>query len=280
VSVVENANIEIVVYVSDTTAFNTIALFKSEDGGWTFAEIARQSKVAATENYQFVDNRADVAHASYTYFLALFDECDMVFAYSDSVSSILLCALPSTGDDSVGFAWSPYNGFGLRLYRYEISRRTQTESFPHIIDNTPSNVQTYAEDVWGYASSGAKFYYQVAACEDNTNPLGFQDKSYSNTIEIGKNPLIYIPNSFRPRSDIVSNQTFKPVLSYVNTENYSFTIYDRWGNIAFHTIDILAGWDGRINGNIAPLGVYSYAITYRLNPTKLAHKYGKVVLLE
>jgi hypothetical protein len=39
-------------------------------------------------------------------------------------------------------------------------------------------------------------------------------------------------------------------------------VFDRWGQEIFETTD-LNGWDGRINGQIASPGLYSYLVTYR-----------------
>jgi gliding motility-associated-like protein len=39
-----------------------------------------------------------------------------------------------------------------------------------------------------------------------------------------------------------------------------FSIFDRWGHRVFTTRNIAQGWDGRINGQLSPPGVYVYMI--------------------
>jgi gliding motility-associated-like protein len=39
------------------------------------------------------------------------------------------------------------------------------------------------------------------------------------------------------------------------------SIYDRWGNMVYQTLDINKGWDGKIKGNVlAEFGTYVYKI--------------------
>ena len=40
-------------------------------------------------------------------------------------------------------------------------------------------------------------------------------------------------------------------------------IYNRWGNKVFATRDLTEGWDGMNAEQEAPMGVYSYYITYK-----------------
>lgn len=68
-------------------------------------------------------------------------------------------------------------------------------------------------------------------------------------------PKIVLPNAFSPNGD-GSNETFRPSNSC--PVEYQLTIYNRWGNVIFHTNDISLGWDGTFNGSDAPEGKYSY----------------------
>jgi gliding motility-associated-like protein len=44
--------------------------------------------------------------------------------------------------------------------------------------------------------------------------------------------------------------------------DYKLLIYDRWGKMVFQTDDRGEGWDGRIDGNPAEQGVYTWIIFY------------------
>ncbi len=278
VSVVDNQDIEIVVFVPDTVKNRSVFLYKSNDGKATFSKIDTKSKISGTENYSFIDNNVDVQQYTYFYTVALTDECDHVFVYSDTANNIVLQMKESLNDE-IAIAWKPYYGFKNRLDSYDILRKTQTEPAFKFAGNVPSTQLDYSENVWAEANQGGIFYYQVVANEDNSNIYGFQDKSYSNIVETTKEPITYIPNTFCPGSEIEANRVFKPVNSYVDAEEYVFSIYDRWGSLIYTTNDINMGWDGATNGKPAAAGVYTYFLTYRLDKKTMFKKQGRVTLI-
>jgi gliding motility-associated-like protein len=277
-SVVDNEYIEIAVFVPDTVKFNWIFLFKSENKT-SFTQINSQSKISGNENYLFEDKDVDVMQQTYHYMVSLMDVCNNVFAFSDTANNIVLSSKDAPTVDEIAIQWEPYYGFDLRLDSYDVLRRTQVETLFQVIDNIPDFQLNYSENVWNMASQGGKLYYQVCAIEGTGNIYGFEDKSYSNVVEITKEPMSYIPNIFCPNSDIEANRIFKPVHSYVDAEEYAFSIFDRWGSLVFRTHDITAGWDGTTDGKIAMAGVYTYTITYRIDEKNIFNKQGRVTLV-
>jgi gliding motility-associated-like protein len=278
VSVINDEDIEIVVFAADSIDYRSLFLFKSDDGKITFSKIDAKSKINAVENYYFTDNNVDVHQHTYYYTVAITDECDHIFTYSDTGNNVVL-EIKNSPNDEISVEWQPYYGFKSRLDNYDILRRTQTETVSRPVNNVPPTKLDYDENVWNSASNGGKFYYQVVANEDNTNIYGFQDKSYSNIVEIVKEAITYIPNMFSPNSQIAENKIFKPVNSYVDMEEYVFSIYDRWGSLIFSTNDIKAGWDGTVNGKPAAAGVYAYILIYRLDKKTMYKKQGHVTLI-
>lgn len=71
---------------------------------------------------------------------------------------------------------------------------------------------------------------------------------------------VYMPNAFTPNGDNM-NDVIKPVIS-CDILDYSFQVFDRWGNLVFSTTDINQGWDGIFNGAPATEGVFVYRIDY------------------
>lgn len=277
-SVVDNEYIEIAVFVLDTIRYNNVFLYKSEDG-ISFSQINSQSKITGTTTYLFTDRNVNVMQRTYYYLASLTDECDHVFIYSDTANNIVLSPKNAPTVDEIAIQWEPYYGFDFLLDSYDILRRSQVETLFQIIDNVPDYQLDYSENVWNMASQGGKLYYQVCANEGIGNIYGFQDKSYSNIVEITKEPTSYIPNIFCPNSQIEANRIFKPVHSYVDADEYAFSIFDRWGSLVFRTHDITAGWDGATDGKIAMPGVYTYIITYRIDEKNIFNKHGRVTLV-
>ena len=277
VSVADNKNIEVAVFVEDTGKYNGLLLFRSDDNGNRFSKIDEKTRVKGQENYSFTDTKVDVQTQTYLYTVSLTDECYDTFTQSDTANNIVLKALDATSDMNE-IQWTVYDGFRSRLDGYDVYRQLQTEIDFQLITNLPASQTDYAENVYGFASQGGKFYYQVAATEDNTNPYGFRDKSFSNSVELTKSPQSFIPNAFTPNGDGL-NDIFKPVLTYVDDEEYVFSIFDRWGNLIFYTEEITVGWDGNINGKPAAAGIYAYSLTYRQSETKMYKTQGHVTLI-
>ena len=70
-------------------------------------------------------------------------------------------------------------------------------------------------------------------------------------------PAITIPNVFTPNNDGI-NDLFKT--SVERYENFDLTIYNRWGEIVFKTLDPDGSWDGKKNGLDCSEGTYYYII--------------------
>ena len=73
------------------------------------------------------------------------------------------------------------------------------------------------------------------------------------------NPIfsIFIPDAFTPNND-GDNDFFFPS-SIIGANSYNMKIFDRWGEMIYNEDD--GKWDGKMNGNIVPVGIYSYSIS-------------------
>ena len=95
-----------------------------------------------------------------------------------------------------------------------------------------------------------------------TDTNGCMD-SISKLIQVHKELIVHIPNTFSPNSDRL-NDRWKPMIWENVREGYILTIYDRWGQCVFHTTNPDASWDGTINGKPAQNNtVYSYRLIVR-----------------
>ena len=64
-----------------------------------------------------------------------------------------------------------------------------------------------------------------------------------------------LPNAFAPESDNPRSNRFGVMNKQIVKLNY-LRIFDRWGKQVFETTDVTRQWDGRVNGEPAPFGVY------------------------
>lgn len=70
----------------------------------------------------------------------------------------------------------------------------------------------------------------------------------------------FVPNAFTPNNDGYNDQ-FKIFHNCLIT-NYTFKIFNRWGENVFQSEDVNIGWTGTHNGKLAPSGVYVWMIEY------------------
>jgi len=78
--------------------------------------------------------------------------------------------------------------------------------------------------------------------------------------------LFFVPNTFTPNDDPYNSYYMPIISSGIDPIEYSFKIYDRWGNIIFQTENILQGWDGRNDkGQNVQQGAYIWEIYFLPN---------------
>ncbi|MBN2745787.1 MAG: gliding motility-associated C-terminal domain-containing protein [Bacteroidales bacterium] len=72
----------------------------------------------------------------------------------------------------------------------------------------------------------------------------------------------FVPSAFTPNGDGL-NDKFGVNGVFSNVENFSFLIYDRWGNLVFSTTNPNEWWDGNLGGNALIAGVYTFKVTIK-----------------
>lgn len=98
-----------------------------------------------------------------------------------------------------------------------------------------------------------------------TDELGCTDTT-SYQIQFDAEFVYYIPNTFTPDGNEI-NQIFLPIFSNsINPENYRLSIYNRWGEVIFESLNPANGWDGSYGNDKKPCqpGIYTYVVSYRI----------------
>jgi len=72
---------------------------------------------------------------------------------------------------------------------------------------------------------------------------------------------VITPNVFTPNGDGV-NDMFIPLLDNVLPDNYSLTVYNRWGQKVFQSEILQNGWDGTTTGLPNPDGTYFWIVKF------------------
>jgi gliding motility-associated-like protein len=89
----------------------------------------------------------------------------------------------------------------------------------------------------------------------------------------------YIPNAFTPNGDGINDVFRITGLPAENITRYNFQIFNRWGQVVFHTNDIMEGWDGRSKGEYCSPDVYPWVIFWEDNKKTRVTNKGTITLL-
>lgn len=103
-------------------------------------------------------------------------------------------------------------------------------------------------------------------------------------------PRITGPNAFRPTSNVqdngdFTNRSFRLFTFFIADEDFEVFIFNRWGEMVYHTNDRDFRWNGGYNNNsgeLLPTGTYAYVVRYRSSyrpEDGIQEKRGGVVLL-
>ncbi|GAB4022478.1 gliding motility-associated C-terminal domain-containing protein [Spirosoma koreense] len=91
---------------------------------------------------------------------------------------------------------------------------------------------------------------------------------------------LYAPNSFTPNDD-GQNDVFL-AFGCGDITITSLSVFNRWGEVIFHTDTLPFQWNGYYHGELCPTGVYAWSVRYRLKQgkqIKLMQKQGPLSLI-
>ena len=108
----------------------------------------------------------------------------------------------------------------------------------------------------------------------------------SDTVQIyvGTNFPFFVPNAFAPGSSNEQNAIFRPFpTSKVQHINY-MRVFNRWGQLVyernnFPIADSSAGWDGTLDGQTLPTGIYVYVLEVEFINADVKSYSGDVMLM-
>jgi len=227
----------------------------------------------------YEDVEVPVNSHSWFYQVEVLDSCKKSILFSNIVETVFLEG-EAIDEATTRLRWAIPEGWAEGIARFEVYRKLPSEA-GFVLMSELSPIETDFDDSWvGFDPD--EFYkavYQLAAVQNDGNPYGYQEKSFSNHVILERTIQLNMPNAFRPDSDIEVNRLFKPKFSYKEVQSYEMRIYNRWGQLVFETNNVEEGWDGTFNGSKAPAGAYNYVVRYEDQNGMLVEKAGMVVLV-
>lgn len=91
------------------------------------------------------------------------------------------------------------------------------------------------------------------------NQIGCSDTAV-NTVKVLKSCYLAVPNAFTPNGDGI-NDFFYPLNAF-KADQLRFRVYNRLGQLVYHSEDWQQKWDGTINGNPQDSGIYVWTLEY------------------
>jgi len=268
------SEITVGVAVQATTTDHTYYLERMEEGDDDWDEV---SFVVSNGSgaIGYVDTDVDPSVFSYTYRIVVQNVCGDYVDTSNIGKTILLEGIANSERLVNTLVWSKYEGWENGIARYRIYRSIGAGNAETMITELGSNINFYEDDVSALLYSPGEFCYRIEA-EEIANSLGFQALSSSNILCLSQEPKIWIPSAF-----IVDgfNNTFGPIISFADFTNYKMIIFSRWGDFVYETNDVLAPWDGTMNGKLVQEGAYVYYVAVNDGEGRLYERRGTITML-
>ncbi len=222
----------------------------------------------------YLDSDIDPSLNSIYYSVGTIDGCDTI-ANSATSSTIFLEANALSGNANL-ITWTPLDIENSIVDFYEIFwLQDGVSTLIGTVEGTESKF--LYENLELDPSESVICYYIVA----NARVILFDESeqfilSRSNEVCVQQNSRVFAPNAFAPEG---INREFRAVVLYEDAVDFEMEIYDRYGQQIFTSEDVDEGWDGRINGQGAPQGVYVYHIRITQTNGRTVDKQGNVLLL-
>lgn len=171
-------------------------------------------------------------------------------------TNLLNCSSTTTMTDLITSFENPVADF-----TYDISSSGEVQ-----FNNNSTNGDSY---FWDFGDQGTSTEFEPlhTYSQGGTYNVTFEVTSAEGCIAtlieeliVVKDLDMFIPNSFTPDGD-EHNNTWIPVIGGdFDPTTYRLEIYNRWGELIFLSRDVNVGWDGTIQNQPCPEGVYSYKI--------------------
>jgi gliding motility-associated-like protein len=249
---------------------STFSLERKSGNTGSFTEISRPSVLQGVVTYE--DYKADITSLNY-YRLTAINSCSKPIIMSNLASNIVL-KLERINSDIL-LSWNHYKEWLGTIGPYRL--QADSGNGYSEISEIPSSDSTFLvhyKDIM-YDISTGDVCFQLSAYEIS-NPHGIKGTSLSQTACLETAEVITVPDVFTPNNDLI-NDLFRPVLSFTPVE-YTLIITDRQGKRLFETRSYNESWDGSLNGDPVPQGVYLWYLRVKTPSLKSISRTGTIAV--
>jgi gliding motility-associated-like protein len=274
VTVTGNGEVSIEASVDPVPTITGYDLYRSTVPSGPF-EVVASLFISGVPSIIFSDN-VPTDDGPYYYFIKTIDSCGFE-SINSQVSNTLLLGGEAYPDFTNSLHWNNYLEWPTGVDHYDIYLTINgNESLLPVFSVTNAQF-AFVDSVLDSFISDGEFCYTIEAVEANGNPSGFLDTVRSNEVCLKQTPVIFIPNAFHPGG--VYNEIFYPSNAFVSATDYTFDIFNRWGENVFHTTNPTAGWDGTTKGHQEQEAIYIYRLKAKNPDGTDIEKVGSVTLI-
>ncbi len=222
--------------------------------------------IADVKQVTFIDQEAtNFALNNYCYEIVPRDYCG-----NRTPSNVTACIIILQGEinveDQVALHWNPYTGYinGVNEYIIEKSYGGALAELTRVTDTTFVETDTNPDS--------QQLIYRITAVPNDNSIRA----SISQTLILYKSNNLYYPDAFSPDGDSL-NDLFEVNARFI--EEYELMIFNRWGELIFHTGDITESWDGKVNGKNVPEGIYVMKVKITDESGTVTRKEGSITVV-
>lgn len=275
VNVLSGTEVEINVQIGPGAGTEHTFLLERQRANLEDFDIIDAQTLIGEGGLQFSDEVTDTGERSYTYRITVENTCDDFVDQSNIGTSLLLTGVVNRDRLVNTLFWTAYKDWDNGVQRYEIFRSTPDQPSPVLLATVPGGVLFLEDDVSQLLFSEGEFCYLVRAIEQDNgySPPGSSD---SNERCLTQEPVIWVPNAFLING---FNNTFQPVISFADFDNYRLQVYSRWGDLVFETYDIDEAWNGIYRDELVPEGLYAWFVSVTDGSGRIYEKRGTVFMM-
>jgi len=271
---VSGSGVVVKCHVDPTADVTSYRLYRGNTPAGPFTFVS-QVPFSVNPAITIVDGFAEADQQQKFYKLTATDSCGLEQVTSNIAGTVFLNAQGGNNFTSELY-WLDYFGWQGPTGHFNIYNAGNGWIDPAPFATVSGDTLFYTDDVSDFPVENGNICYVVQAVEQTVNTFGFLDSSFSNLGCAPQSPAAYIPNAFTPNG---KNPIFKPYILFGNPEEYSFQVFNRWGQMVYNSSVPETGWNGVYQNADAPSGIYAYQLIFKGYNKKEVRRSGTVMLL-
>ncbi len=199
--------------------------------------------IGTTTDLTFTDTQA-INPGFFTYCYEVIPEDACGNANPDNIEACVMTPDAAISlQDEVRISWPPYEGYDMGVAYYFVEKSYDGTNFFNVVQTSDTTYLETDDD------ASQILYYRIRAIANDGSILN----SYSYIVQLYKSNLLAYPEAFTPDGDGLNDEL---VIRARYVQSYSIDIFNRWGELIFHSDDIDSPWNGFYNGERVPQGTY------------------------